>query len=61
MAQEKQSARGYYIAPSKVTECYMCGETRECEIHIADHPEVETGYVDEYAICEECKNADPSL
>jgi hypothetical protein len=46
----------YINMPAKVTECYECGEKRLCEIVRADHPDAETGYIDEYALCEECKN-----
>jgi hypothetical protein len=33
-------------------------EVEMCEIWVADSPEAETGYVDERAICEHCKNGD---
>ena len=46
----------YISAPAKVTECYECGNVELCEVLIADSPEVETGYVDEYAVCEACKS-----
>lgn len=46
----------YRSAPAKITECYECGETRLCEVLVADSAEAETGYRDEYAICESCKN-----
>ena len=46
--------RFYNNAACEVTECHKCGEVRLCEILVADSPEPETRYVDEYAICEEC-------
>lgn len=46
----------YSLMPAKVAECYECGETLLCEVYVADSPESETGYVDEFAICESCKN-----
>ncbi len=46
--------RFYHNAAWEVTECHKCGEVRLCEILVADSPERETGYVDEYAFCEEC-------
>jgi len=49
----------YISAAAKVTECYECGEIVLCEVLIADSPEAETGYRDEYALCEGCKNGDP--
>jgi hypothetical protein len=51
----------YISAPAKVTECYECGNVELCEVLIADSPEAETGYVDEYALCEACKNGTPRL
>ncbi len=58
MAETRKDVK-YVNAPAKVAECYECGETRVCEVLIAASPEAETGYVDEYAICEACKNYDP--
>jgi uncharacterized protein with PIN domain len=49
----------YHKVESRVAECHECGESVLCEIVRADHPEAETGYVDEYAICEHCKNGGP--
>lgn len=46
--------RFYYEAPAKVTECHKCGETCMCDVVVSD-PEPETGYVDEYALCTDCK------
>jgi hypothetical protein len=46
----------YSKAPAMVTECHRCGETVMCDVVIADSPDPETGYVDEYAECEECRN-----
>ncbi len=51
----------YISAPARVTECYQCGNVELCEVLITDSPERETGYVDEYAICEACKNGVPRL
>jgi hypothetical protein len=48
----------YIPAPAKVTECHNCGETVMCEVIVADSIEQETGYRDEYALCEVCKNGD---
>jgi hypothetical protein len=48
----------YTKMPAKTIECYECGETSTCEVFVADRPETETEYVDEYAICEACKNGD---
>lgn len=48
----------YIAMPAKVTECHDCGETRMCEVVMADSPEPETGYRDEYVICEACRNGD---
>lgn len=58
MPKERHAVkRFYYSVPAKVTECHDCGETRMCEVVVSD-PEPETGYVDEYALCEACKNGD---
>ena len=46
----------YINAPSRVTECYECGDVTLCEVVVADSAEQETGYVDEYALCEGCRN-----
>jgi hypothetical protein len=54
---ERNVKRFYYQAIPRVTECHDCGETQLCEVVISD-PEPETGYVDECAICEPCKNGD---
>lgn len=53
--ERSEMERFYHQAPAKVTKCYECGETTTCEVVISD-PEPETGYVDEYALCEGCKN-----
>ena len=45
--------------PARVTECYECGEITLCEVVImAETPEPETGYVDEYALCQGCKTGE---
>jgi hypothetical protein len=46
----------YHDVPSRETECYFCGETKMCHIRLADVPDGETGYVDEWAICKECED-----
>ena len=48
----------YHMAAPKITDCYFCGEIKQCETRVADHPEEETGYIDEWAICEACKLAE---
>ena len=47
--------RGYHLVEAKDTECSVCGETAICAVMVADTPERETGYIDEYAICDECE------
>lgn len=51
--------RFYHSVPARITECHDCGAMTECEVVISD-PEPETGYRDEYALCEGCKNGRPS-
>ena len=45
-----------YYQRNEIAECYECGEKCVCEVHIAEQPDPETGYIDEWAICEHCKN-----
>ncbi len=47
---------GIYLTRAREkSECHECGETVMCEVAVSD-PEPETGYVDEYALREACKN-----
>jgi hypothetical protein len=43
-----------YHETAVLSECFSCGETRECTRFTADSPEAETGYRDEYDLCAEC-------
>jgi hypothetical protein len=40
----------------KEAECFKCGRTAMCTIFVADAPEAETGYIDEFACCEDCED-----
>jgi len=43
-----------YQAVGVVAECHDCGERKPCTRFTALWREAETGYLDEFDICEEC-------
>jgi len=45
----------YYQTEARETYCEICGELGMCGVFVAEYPEQETGYVDERAICAECR------
>jgi hypothetical protein len=45
----------YYQAEARETFCGVCGSLTLCDVLIADHREPETGYLDELALCSECR------
>ena len=47
--------RGFHLVEAKECDCSVCGEVSICAIMVANEPERETGYVDEYAICGPCE------
>jgi hypothetical protein len=48
-------AKIYNRVEPEIAECYRCGRTEVlCSTYVAETREYETGYVDEYHLCEEC-------
>jgi len=45
----------YYQDEGRETYCEVCGYLTLCEVLIADYRESETGYLDELALCSECR------
>ena len=45
----------YYQTEARETFCEVCGYLTLCEVLIAEWREPETGYLDELALCPECR------
>jgi len=45
----------YYQTEGRETYCEVCGYVCACDVLAADDRESETGYLDELALCPECR------